>query len=102
MNTRGSSLNLQRPSSRRPTKAAEAGNVSQASIGKSSNPGGGFMRAPRVNASNNENGDEFFKLHGAVSGFKCCLAGCDACKHQMRMVAVKEYQESMNPVERFI
>ena len=40
---------------------------------KSSNTGTTplFGRPPRVNASNNINGDELYKIHGAEGGFNC-------------------------------
>ena len=54
-----------------------------------SNPGGGgavpqgaahSIIYQEKNASNNVNGDEFYKVHGAEGKFCCSLPNCAACK----------------------
>lgn len=78
--------------------------ASQSSIGDRTSyvaPGGQtVVMPPKQNASNNENGDEFFKVHGAHGSFKC-LIGCKACIYQAKEEA-KTRIGTLNPIDEYI
>ena len=79
--------------------------MSGVSLDKKSSFGGagalGLAKKPRVNASNNVNGDEYFKVHGAEGGFLCKL-NCASCKYQVQTNALNALKGNINPVETFI
>lgn len=56
---------------------------------------------PQKNASNNVNGDEFNKVHGAEGGF-FCQQNCASCKYQVQTNALNALKGNINPVETFI
>ena len=56
---------------------------------------------PRTNASNNLNGDELHKVHGAEGGF-FCRTNCAACNFQLKNQAIEEMNAKVNPIETWI
>ena len=80
--------------------------LSLASIDKNSTMGvtgavNKIVRPTTTNASNNINGDELHKVHGAEGGF-FCQTNCAACKFQLKTHAIDRMKQSMNPVETWI
>ena len=71
LNSKSSSINLSRVNANK--RKDNTLGTSVASQDKRSNYGVkvGPISRPRVNASNNVNGDEFNKVHGAEGGFFC-------------------------------
>ena len=73
--TKTSSINLARVSSKRKEAASGGTSVDKKSSFAATRTGGGQAAVPsskpRVNASNNVNGDELLKVHGAEGGFFC-------------------------------
>ena len=71
-----SSINMSRYSKRNTITSGE----DKSTIGR----GAPTIVPPKVNASNNINGDELFKVHTAFGGFKCPGINCVACIYQVQ------------------
>ena len=77
MNSKSNSIKVKGGMTRKDTLGQSMNSFDKkSSIAGTSNP---FGRPPRVNASNNINGDELFKIHGAEGGFSCKI-NCAACR----------------------
>ena len=99
LGSKGSSINLSRQSITKRT-STEGGRADGKSQGRS------VRGPPKVNASNNTNGDEHFKIHTAHGGFKCPVHDgnetCVACRFQVTEQAKNALKEHVSPVELYI
>lgn len=87
---RASSINLQmrQASGKRKESSMNTGSLERRRGGGASSS---LWKLPRSNASNNVNGDEFFKHHLAEGKFQC-LRGCQSCTCQLKAVAMDKFK----------